>query len=529
NTGGIWNSVNLYYGTDIFPETVKVTPRLIENGRARILIDVSCISRIPNPENRLITFTVTSPSGSVTEIRENFLIEPGCTRMNTAFDLDEPELWYSWDTGKQNLYIINSEIFLHAVEFGIREVMLDSSSNFYLNGKKLFLRGTNMIPELQLSSLNRYRIGDMAERIKRANINIVRVHAHINRRELYEEFTRAGILIWQDFSLQWTYDDSTAFVPNAVSQIKDMVRQLYNYPSIAFWCCHNEPGEQIRTLDPFLRDAVLSEDNSRIVRLASNYEEHAYDGWYWGSMEHFAAAPMGPLVTEFGAQAIPEMESLEDFQTAGPLSDINWKEWEYHNFQFEQTFNIADVKTGETLDDFIYNSQMYQAGLITKAVHFYRRRKNNGITGIFQFMLIDPWPAITWSVVDYYRREKAGYYALQKAYEPLLVSVNLWQKRYIPEGKLMLDIKIINDRWQDFNRCCLIVKMDNNVLWESVEMNIPENQVVSLGPNDTGIFVPPQIPAGIKELEFVLTECHSGKILARSDLSVEIAKRNDVF
>jgi beta-mannosidase len=139
-----------------------------------------------------------------------------------------------------------------------------------------------------------------------------------------------------------------------------MVKLHFNHPSIVFWCCHNEPGKQIKTLDPLLYDAVNEIDSSRIIRIASNYEEHPYDGWYWGSMEHFAAKPMGPLVTEFGAQALPEFKSLKQIIPRKDLDDPAADNWAYHDFQYEQTFNVAEVDRGRNVKQFIDNSQKYQ-------------------------------------------------------------------------------------------------------------------------------------------------------------------------
>src|SRR5207247_6396938 len=45
--------------------------------------------------------------------------------------------------------------------------------------------------------------------------------------------------------------------------------------------------------------------------------------------------------------------------------------------------------------------------------------------GLFQFMFMDCWPSVTWSVVSHGRRPKAGYTALRAAYQPVLVGALL--------------------------------------------------------------------------------------------------------
>ena len=479
NTGGIWNNVALFLGEKIYVENVKINSTLfIEKNKAKISVTASYQNNFTHQLTTKIKIAVKHLGKNILQKEFPVQFKPKQNSFRCTFDIDNPKLWFSWDTGKPELYQleISSELFNPKIEtFGIKEVHLDGKQNFYLNGKKLFLRGTNIIPTQFLSEFSQTKIQKLVKAIKEANINIVRVHAHVNRKELYDEFDKQGILVWQDFPLQWTYDTSPTFAKNAVSQIKDMVRQFCNHPSIAFWCCHNEPGEQIKTLDPLLLDAVLSEDKSRIVRLASNYEEHPYDGWYWGNKEHYAATPMGPLVTEFGAQALPQLSSLKMFLSEKSIRKYNWKDWEYHNFQFDQTFNIAKIDRGNDINEFIKNSQDYQTDLLTTATEFYRRKKNDGITGIFQFMFVDCWPSITWSIVDFYGKKKPGYFALQKAFKPLLLSVRLRQDTYLPEAKFNADVWVINDMHKSFNHCSLSFIWKEKILLEIKNFSLTEN------------------------------------------------------
>jgi len=480
NTGGIWNDVELFLGEKLFVENVKIISTVLsEEKKARLTVTASYRNNFTHQFESKIKVEVRHSGKKILQKEYSLLVEPKQNSFTVTFEIENPKLWFSWDTGKPELYQlkISSDLFNSKTEtFGVKEVRLDDKQNFYLNGKKLFLRGTNIIPTQFLSEFSQDKIVKLVTAIKEANINVVRVHAHVNRKELYDEFDKQGILIWQDFPLQWTYDSSPAFAANAVSQTKDMVRQFCNHASIAFWCCHNEPGEQIKTLDPFLYNAVLSEDNSRIIRLASNYEEHPYDGWYWGKKEHFAATPMGPLVTEFGAQALPELSSLKKFLSPKAISTYDWKEWEYHNFQFDQTFNIAKIDRGKNVNEFIKNSQTYQADLLTTATEFYRRKKNDGITGIFQFMFVDCWSSITWSVVDFYGKKKAGYIALQQAFKPLLVSLRLRQDVYLPEAKFNADIWLINDLHKSFKNCSLSFIWNEKILLEIKNFSLTENE-----------------------------------------------------
>jgi len=526
NTGGIWNNIELEFTRKIFIENIKIETKLNQTEKsANIILDIKYYNTFRQNRVVRIFIEVFDPTNK-TVIKKEFEVKLKSKRGETevSFKINSPKLWWCWELGKQNLYKlkINSQYFnSQEILFGIREVKLDEKSQFFLNGERLFLRGTNLIPTQFLSELTREKISNLVSLIKEANINIVRSHAHVNRKELYDEFDKQGILVWQDFALQWTYDESEKFKRNAVSQIKDMVFQFYNHPSIAFWCCHNEPGKQIKSLDPFLYDAVLNEDKSRVVRLASNYEEHAYDGWYWGNKEHFAATPMGPLVTEFGAQALPQLSSLKKFLTKESINPPDWKLWHYHNFQYEQTFNIAQIEKGKDTESFIHNSQQYQADLIKTAVDFYRRKKNNGITGIFQFMFIDCWSSITWSVIDYYGKKKLGYETLKLAYQPVYVSIFIRQKRYFKGAKLNIDLWMINDVHKRFGNCKANFYFDSKKLAERKNIFVGKDSITQIKNDEIDIHLPTKIKKGIYTIKIELLDSNR-KLLSLNNFHIEI-------
>ncbi len=525
NTGGIWNDINLIAVKSSYITNLRIQSRLNEdNSKALIKVIADFITNLIEPETNIVNIELKSPEGKILKYQKEVYLDSVTKSFSFVVEVENPKLWWTWDLGGPNLYQINFEgesIPFTEESFGIREVSLDDQKVFYLNGKKLFLRGTNVIPEQFLSRLTEKKIERQVKMIREANLNIIRMHAHVNRKEYYDRCDRAGILVWQDFALQWTYDESPEFIENASKQISDMVKLNFNHPSIAFWCCHNEPGEQIKTLDPFLYDAVLSIDNSRIVRLASNYEEHPYDGWYWGNKEHFAACPMGPIVTEFGAQALPALSSLKKIMNDEEINEPIWGKWKYHNFQYEQTFHIAKIERGETVCDFINNSQQYQADYIRTAVDFYRREKFNKVSGIFQFMFIDCWESVSWSVVDFYERKKPGYYALQKSMQPLYVSVKVMRDTYFAGQKLMIDLWIINDLHKKFSNCKVKLLIRKKLLG-TMDIDIIEpNSVKKYFWESYPFILPQKIYPGTYKIMVKLLDDKNG-VLSQNDFDIVI-------
>jgi hypothetical protein len=47
--------------------------------------------------------------------------------------------------------------------------------------------------------------------------------------------------------------------------------------------------------------------------------------------------------------------------------------WEFHDFQLRETFDNAGIEQGESIAQFIANSQAYQANLVQFATEAYRR------------------------------------------------------------------------------------------------------------------------------------------------------------
>jgi beta-mannosidase len=188
--------------------------------------------------------------------------------------------------------------------------------------------------------------------------------------------------------------------------------------------CQNEStAYNVKVLDPFLARVGAQEDSSRPVRPVAADSEHLYLGWYGGDYHSYDATVSGPIVSELGAQALPSVEEVKEM--AGDTWPPDWDKLAYHDFQYEQTFHIAKVVLGSNWQEFVENSQQYQADVLKFAIEHFRRVKYQKIGSIFQFQFMDCWPGITWSVVSAGRKAKLGYYAVQRAFQQVLIGADL--------------------------------------------------------------------------------------------------------
>ena len=117
--------------------------------------------------------------------------------------------------------------------------------------------------------------GDV-ELAKAANLDFLRLHAHVSRPELYDAADEAGMLIWQDFPLHRGYARSIR--KQAQRQAREAVDLLAHHPSVAIWCAHDEPFTSTRARPPARRRhhprplragpgaAVLEPDRSSTAR-----------------------------------------------------------------------------------------------------------------------------------------------------------------------------------------------------------------------------------------------------------------------
>jgi beta-mannosidase len=70
-------------------------------------------------------------------------------------------------------------------------------------------------------------------------MNAARVHAHVAETAFYKACDEMGILILQDFPLQWTHRRSV--LEPAVVQAGEMARDLQSHPSVGIYLAHDEP------------------------------------------------------------------------------------------------------------------------------------------------------------------------------------------------------------------------------------------------------------------------------------------------
>lgn len=254
NTGGIWAPVTLEIHEAALIDNIKVIPQLQLDQQSAIAdtsVQIDLQQATAMPAKIQVTLTPHNfPSTEVVTQEIEQTLKSGMNTIHMPVSVKNPELWWPWEQGKPNLYklsvkvVANNQVIDSKTSiFGFREVRYNKAQNHWtINGQRLFLRGTNYIATQWLSEMTPERIAQDIALMKAANINIVRVHAHVTAADYYQQCDEAGLLNWQDFPLQWGYVDDKAFHQNATQQAWEMVNGLYNHPSIIAWSMINEPA-----------------------------------------------------------------------------------------------------------------------------------------------------------------------------------------------------------------------------------------------------------------------------------------------
>lgn len=542
-SAGIWNSVELEVRHLAWLGNLKIQPflyqRKLATGQtedegfdAKVFITAEVHAVRPG------RYSIVAEAGGESVSSNLDLTSPDATVV-LVLPMEHPHLWWTWDLGEPFLYNCHlslatggEAVYTRETNFGVRSIMLDEKTGEWrLNGVRFFIRGTNIVPEMWLSRYTPERIAQDIKLLRDAHINGVRVCVHVNREELYDALDRAGIVAWQDFPLQWDYMHTDTFLEEAARQLRDMIRQFYNHPSIITWVCQNEStAYNVKVMDPFLARVGAQEDSSRPVRPVAAFDEHLYAGWYDGDFHDYAKLPGGPIISELGAQALPSVEEMREI--AGSEWPPDWNKLAYHDFQYDQTFHVARVPMGRDWEQFVASSQRYQAEVMKYAVEHYRRAKYEKVGSFFQFQFVDCWPSITWSVVSYGRKPKLGYYALQRAYQPVLISADLGRAVFgrrgnQPGDQPTVDVNpwVVNDEHRKIEDVTYEVRLrgpagEMLVAASDARVTLPADSVAELPGIECR--APRELPAGDYELVLILKQ--GSRSLSENTYPVAVAE-----
>lgn len=198
-----------------------------------------------------ITNTIISPAGTIVSYKTEILNLAAKQKINFTIKnpvINNPLLWSPETphlyTCKTTLTDAISGKVLDELDnkTGYRWYRFDGATGFHLNGKPYKLSGVCRHQDQigfgnALSAAQHKR--DM-QLIKSSGANFLRIAHYPQSDIILEECDRLGILAWEEIPVVDMISIAPEFTATTESQLREMIRQHYNHPSVIIWGYMNE-------------------------------------------------------------------------------------------------------------------------------------------------------------------------------------------------------------------------------------------------------------------------------------------------
>lgn len=356
--GGIYRPVSL-----ISTDAVNITPADhagpgvyisqsdVSEKSARVSVKTKLDNGTSQPEKiKIITDIADAEGRKVASSSTPLTLTPQGIQTHTAdCTIKNPHLWQGIEDPylyKVTVSVVRGDSVADRVvqPLGLRNFEARAGEGFFLNGKRYPMRGvTRHQDRLGLGSAltEKEHDEDMAM-IMDIGATTVRLAHYQQSDYIYSRADSLGLIIWAEIPFvnrvtgqEWE---------NAHSQLRELIRQSYNHPSIYVWGLHNEvysPADYTARLTASLHDLAKTEDPGRMTASVNGYGialhpvnqqadiqgMNRYFGWYEGEIPDIDAWIEGLekeypwqklMLTEYGADGNPahQTELLEE--------SLNW-------------------------------------------------------------------------------------------------------------------------------------------------------------------------------------------------------------
>lgn len=232
--------------------------------------------------------------------------------VSIPIEIESPQLW---STTSPTLYDVSVEIIADGIltdriddKIGIRRIRL-SSDGFFLNGNKMFLRGTNRhqeYPYVGYAISNNANFRD-ALKVKNAGFDFVRLSHYPHDESFLDACDELGLLVMNAIP-GWQHYQEGEFVDNSFRDIREMVRRDRNHPSVIFWeVSLNESGmteEYMLQANSILKEELPFDDTYSAgwidhpsYDLYIPARQHSKPPYYWNK---YKEGKRNTLIAEYG-------------------------------------------------------------------------------------------------------------------------------------------------------------------------------------------------------------------------------------
>lgn len=322
--------------TDCASPGVYITQKNVSKKQADVKVKVKLDNGTLQPVPVTLQNTIYDQEGKqiATNSQSFELTAQGEQAYETSFTIKKPTLWQ----GRENPYLYkvvsrlikDGQVIDEMVQpLGLRKYEIVAGKGFYLNGEKYPMYGVTRHQDwwgLGSALKNENHDFDLAT-IMDVGATTVRFAHYQQSDYLYSRCDSLGLIIWAEIPFVNRVTGQEA--ENCRNQLREMIRQSFNHPSIYVWGLHNEvyqPHQYTKELTQSLHDLAKTEDPDRYTVSVNGYGhmEHPvnlvadiqgmnrYFGWYEKKIQDIKPWVEGLekeyphqklMLTEYGADA----------------------------------------------------------------------------------------------------------------------------------------------------------------------------------------------------------------------------------
>lgn len=534
--GGIYRDVNIIYTKDVHFDLLNLASSGIYVSQNNVTDDkaeVNVLAKVVNDGNLAqvgCQVNWVDVNGKIISICEQIKSIESQEEFSFDMDIDNPNLW----NGIENPYLYNVivsltvdgvEVDRKEIPTGLRYFTFDEQKGFFLNGKHVKLRGVSRHQDRESvgnALTKEHQIEDM-EIIKEIGANSIRLAHYQHNQFFYDLCDQAGMVVWAEIPYISKTSETDVTASNAISQMRELIRQSYNHASIIMWGVQNEIGimEETKPLEQIakeIHDVVKQEDTTRVTTQAqvmmtpeddpSHYVTdimawNKYYGWYVGEAEDFET-----FINSFRSKNPDRAFGISEYGAEGILSwhtdNPKVKDYteEYHALYHEKTLKIFNKY------DFIWGTyvwNMFDFGSDMRDEGGVKGRNNKGLVTFDRTVKKDAyyWYKSMWSN------------------EPM---IHINSKRFVKRHTDMIVVKVYCN--QDYvilrnnGNIVDVYRKDGTIFLFQVELSEGNNEIVveSNGLKDSTIF----IKVADREMSYILPEGESKKgIMMNQDENIK--------
>lgn len=295
--GGIYRDVEListedqYIATEDYGNDGIYVDYSLQGNMAAVKLRTELSNKAEEAKNlKLVTEIQDADGNQVSTDERTVMVDADTTAesFETNYRIPSVHLWNGTEdpylyTMKVEVYDESGENLLDTVskEFGVRTYEI-KDGKFYLNGNEYEIHGVglhqdregygNAVPD----ELKKQDLDLMQE----MGVNAIRTSHYPHDQYVYDQADERGIIVYAEIPYYLLLSNAESYQDSIRAQLKEMIRQGYNHPSIMMWGIQNEVYQSDKFAqfgDDFKVDKeTLIAFNKSLAELAQSEDESRY-------------------------------------------------------------------------------------------------------------------------------------------------------------------------------------------------------------------------------------------------------------